>query len=375
VRRLYFDLLVRRLRAGDLLWPLRALRSGVGALLGEARPLLGTLIVTYRCDLDCAMCDLPSRGDRRRELDAEGLRGVLDAFRDLGVLGVGVTGGEPLLRADTVDVIRHGARRGLLMHLNTNGTLVTEETARALADAGLASVNLSLDGPDAETHDRLRGRQGSFARVLLAASRLLALPRRPYRVALTCALGPGNAGRVDALLARARDLGVDRVGFLPVHTPAGGVAKEDRGAAEAAARLAARAGTDPLLDNSRAYLDLFARAFSGAPNPVRCHAPRTSIVVDCYGAVYPCVPLNAARKPVGEGDVRALWRSETYRQARRALEGCRACYWNCHTEMNLALGRFTGGAGGAVRTGAAEASASAPHGATADTPAGRWGAA
>lgn len=353
MRRLYGDLLLRRLRAGDLLWPLRALRSGVGALLGGARPILGTLIVTYRCDLDCAMCDLPSRGDRRRELDTEGLRGTLDAFRDLGVLGVGVTGGEPLLRADTVDVIRHGTGRGLLMHLNTNGSLVGDGTPQALADAGLASVNLSLDGPDAETHDRLRGRPGSFSRVMRAAARLVSLPRRPYRVALTCALGPGNAGKVDALLARARDLGVDRVGFLPLHTPGGGIGAGDRGAAEAAARLAASG--DPLLDNSRAYLGLFARAFSGEPNPVPCHAPRTSIVVDCYGAVYPCVPLNAARKPVGEGDVRALWRSETYRKAREALAGCRACYWNCHTEMNLALGRSSRSPAAVRRGAAAEA--------------------
>jgi MoaA/NifB/PqqE/SkfB family radical SAM enzyme len=230
-------------------------------------------------------------------------------------------------------------------------------------------VNLSLDGPDAETHDRLRGRTGSFARVMQAAARLLSVRRRPFRVALTCALGPGNADKVDALLARARDLGVDRVGFLPVHTPSGGVAAGHAGAAEAAARLAALAGKDPLLDNSPQYLALFARAFSGAPSPVRCHAPRTSIVVDCYGAVYPCVPLNAARKPVGEGDVRALWRSETYRRARQALEGCRACYWNCHTEMNLALGRFRGradafAAGGAAAAAGAEASAG-----TAGTPA------
>ncbi len=346
MRRLYGDLLLRRLKAGDFLWPLRALRSAAGALLGEARPLLGTLIVTYRCDLDCAMCDLPSRGDRRREMDLLGLRGVLDAFRDLGVLGVGVTGGEPLLRPDTLDVIRHGSGRGLLMHLNTNGTLVTDDLARALADAGLASVNISLDGPDAETHDRLRGRPGSFARVLRAAAHLLAVPRRPYRVALTCALGAKNADKIDALLDRARDLGVDRVGFLPVHTPAGALAPEDGAAARAAERLAARSGNDPLLDNSRAYLSLFARAFSGALSPVPCHAPRTSIVIDCYGAVYPCVPLNAARKPVGEGDVRALWRSETYRRAREALQGCRACYWNCHTEMNLALRPFSGGASG-----------------------------
>jgi MoaA/NifB/PqqE/SkfB family radical SAM enzyme len=355
VRRLYADLLLRRLRAGDFAWPFRALRSALSARLGATRPILGTLIVTYRCDLDCAMCDLPSRGDRRREMDAEGLRGTLDAFRDLGVLGVGVTGGEPLLRPDTIDVIAHGTRRGLLMHLNTNGSLVDADTPARLADAGLASVNLSLDGPDAETHDRLRGRQGSFARVMRAAARLAAAPRRPYRIALTCALGPGNAARTGELLARAKDLGVDRVGFLPVHTPAGGLAAPDPEVADAARRLAASG--DPLLDNSPEYLRLFPRAFAGEPNPLPCHAPRTSIVVDCYGAVYPCVPLNAARKPVGEGDVRALWRSEVYRKAREALKGCRACYWNCHTELNLALGsRIGGGVGGqraAHRPGAA----------------------
>jgi MoaA/NifB/PqqE/SkfB family radical SAM enzyme len=347
VRRLYVDLLLRRLGAGDLLWPLRAARSALGTLAGETRPLLGTLIVTYRCDLECAMCDLPSRGERLREMDAEGLRGTLDAFRDLGVLGVGITGGEPLLRSDTVDLIAHGTRRGLLMHLNTNGTLVTPKLARRLKEAGLASVNLSLDGPDAETHDRLRGRQGSFDHVMRAAARLLAVPRRPYRVALTCALGTGNAPRAAQLLDRARDLGVDRLGFLPLHAPTGALAPAAGPAALAARELAARSPEDPLLDNSRRYLDLFPRAFSGEPSPLRCHAPRASVVADCYGVVYPCVPLNAARKPVGEGDVRRLWRSETYRRAREKLKGCRACYWNCHTELNLALGsRVGGGSGG-----------------------------
>ena len=73
-----------------------------------------------------------------------------------------------------------------------------------------------------------------------------------------------------------------------------------------------------------------------------CAAPRTSLVVDCYGDVYPCVPLNAARKKIGSGDVRKLWRSETYRRVRESLKDCRACYWNCHTELNLALDRLGG---------------------------------
>lgn len=340
MRRLYWDVLLRRLRAGDLLFPLRAARSVCGAVRGEARPVLGTLIATYRCDLRCAMCDLPARGDRKAELDTAGLKGVLDGMADLGVLGVGVTGGEPLLRPDLPEICAHGSARGLLMHVNTNGSLVTPEAARALSDAGVASVNVSLDGPEAQLHDELRRRTGSFRRVLRAVARLTAVPGRRYRVALTCALGRENAPHAQRLLERARDLGADRVGFLPVHDfPANRVAP----AAESIAvlpRLLERAGEDGLLDNSRPYLALFERAFAGRPNPVPCAAPRTSVVVDCYGEVYPCVPLNAARRPVGRGDVRRVWRSATYRRARRALRSCRACYWNCHTEMNIALRRW-----------------------------------
>jgi MoaA/NifB/PqqE/SkfB family radical SAM enzyme len=342
VRRLYPDLLARRLRRGDLLFPIRAARSLAGALLGEARPILGTLVATYRCDLECAMCDLPALGDRQRELDARGLQGILRAMRSLGCLGVGVTGGEPLLRRDLPEVLRYGSRLGLVMHLNTNGSLVTEEVARELARADVASVNVSLDGPDAASHDRLRGRAGSFDRVLRAVSTLCAEPRRPYRVALTCALGSENASGVAGLLDLARDLGVDRVGFLPVHRNDGMGALPDAGAAETARALAARADLDPLLDNSAGYLSLFEGAFAGRPNPIPCSAPRTSIVVDCYGRIFPCVPLNAARRSVASGDAKKAWNSEPYRRAREALRGCRACYWNCHTEMNLALRRFGG---------------------------------
>jgi len=339
MRRVYLDLAMRRLARGDLGFFLRAGASLAGLRAGNPRPLLATLVVTYRCDLRCAMCDLPSRGDRRRELSTRGLLRILDELAALGTLGVGITGGEPLLRADLEAVIRHGARRGLLTHLNTNGTLVTPERARSLFAAGLDSVNLSLDGPDAETHDRLRGAKGSFERVLRAAARFCALPGARTRVALTCALGGANAGRARALLERARDLGVDRVGFLPVHTfPEAAVAPVEE--AQAARGLADRARHDPLIENSPEYLALFEGAWRAEPRPIACLAPKSSLVVDCYGSVFPCVPLHAAGRAVGRGGLGRLWRSNRYDRARHALENCRACHWNCHTELDLVLGRL-----------------------------------
>lgn len=343
MRRLYFDLLRARLRSGDFAFPFRAARTLWGIRRGEARPLLGTLVVTYRCDLACDFCDLPRRGERKTELGTEELKGVLEGFRDLGVLGVGITGGEPLLRKDTLEIAKYGADLGLLMHLNTNGTFVDDDVARAIGDAGICSVNVSLDGPDAATHDRIRGRDGSFQRVLRAAARLCAVPNRRFRVALTCALGEGNADDFEGVLDRARDLGVDRVGFIPVHDfPANRVAPGNGPMSDAARRLLERSSHDPLLDNSREYLQLFDQAFRGEARPMACSAPRTSVVVDCYGAVFPCVPLNSVNQEVARGDVREVWRSETYTKVRESLQGCRACFWNCHTEMDLALKKLGG---------------------------------
>jgi MoaA/NifB/PqqE/SkfB family radical SAM enzyme len=97
-----------------------------------------------------------------------------------------------------------------------------------------------------------------------------------------------------------------------------------------------------IVENSDAYLSLFSDCYAGRPSPIRCRAPSTSLVVDCYGRVFPCVPLSEVDRPVGRvrgEDLSALWKSDAYAQARRSLADCRACYWNCHTEMNLLWAR------------------------------------
>ena len=78
MRQLYFDLVRTRIAAGDFGFPFRAARTMWGVRRGEAKPILGTLIVTYRCDLLCEFCDLPLRGDRKSELDTDGLKAAAD---------------------------------------------------------------------------------------------------------------------------------------------------------------------------------------------------------------------------------------------------------------------------------------------------------
>ena len=97
-----------------------------------------------------------------------------------------------------------------------------------------------------------------------------------------------------------------------------------------------------ILENSQGYLSLFPRCFAGRPSGLKCFAPYNSMVVDCYGRVFPCVPFSEIDEPLAVIDadgIAACWRSETYARKRKELKDCQACYWNCHTEMNLLFQR------------------------------------
>jgi MoaA/NifB/PqqE/SkfB family radical SAM enzyme len=225
---------------------------------------------------------------------------------------------------------------------------------------GLDSVNVSLDGAVAETHDRLRGHPGSFARVtdrIQAHAKARDRSRRSgrTRIAVTSVLTPDNAEQVEALADLAERLGADSLGFIPMHeyhdgdtlrdvAPARPWADTMRRAVETLRRLKE---TRPIIENSGAYIGLFNDCFDGRPTPIRCRAAETSMVVDCYGRVFPCVPLSEVDRPIGRvtgGTLASFWKSDAYAAARRDLAKCRACYWNCHTEMNLlwASGRRRG---------------------------------
>jgi MoaA/NifB/PqqE/SkfB family radical SAM enzyme len=350
-RRQYGDVLARRLRAGDVVGlgrlALRWARTAVAPFAGgrgAPAPSLATAMITYRCNLRCRVCDLPDRAVARRkagdrELSTAEWKRVFDDFRAIGALGVGVTGGEPMLRDDVFDLLAHATRRGLHAHLNTDGFRMDEAAARETLRVGTASVNVSLDGATAEEHDAARGRRGAFADAVgaLAALRRARGRRDGPRLTAVTVLTHRNVDRVDAVVAAALEAGADRVGVIPVHDfgqgePAADAARVRRGV-EVLRRLRERG----VLDNSLAYLDLLPRALRGEASPLRCYAPWTSVVVDCYGDVFPCFPLMERRQPVGRIPLARLWRSPEYAAARRDLASCRACLWNCHAEMNLVL--------------------------------------
>ena len=119
--------------------------------------------ITRNCNLNCVHCRAAATmGPYSGELDTQSAFRLLDQMRELGQPIVILTGGEPLLRKDIFDVAKYGSEKGLRMVMAPNGTLITEENARKLADAGIKRISISLDGSTKESHDKFRGVDGAY---------------------------------------------------------------------------------------------------------------------------------------------------------------------------------------------------------------------
>jgi radical SAM protein with 4Fe4S-binding SPASM domain len=127
--------------------------------------------VTKACNLKCVHCyaSADARPAPGELTHAEG-RTLLEDLHSFGVPGVLFSGGEPLHRPDTLDLIEYAQRLGLTCTLSTNGLLIDDIVADRLAEIGLKYVGISVDGSEAR-HDKLRGKRGAFAGSLAAIDR------------------------------------------------------------------------------------------------------------------------------------------------------------------------------------------------------------
>ncbi|MFQ6132188.1 MAG: radical SAM/SPASM domain-containing protein [Armatimonadota bacterium] len=156
------------------------------AVLDRARrqciPVTMLWELTCRCNLRCAHCYV-SRGAAEAELDTREALTVLDQLAEAGTLYLILSGGEPLLRDDFFTIAEAARQREFAVRIFTNGTKVNEEAAGRIADLAPLSVEVSLYGHRAATHDAISGVPGSHQQAIRALE--LLRERGVYTVAKT----------------------------------------------------------------------------------------------------------------------------------------------------------------------------------------------
>ncbi|HZT28412.1 MAG TPA: TIGR04053 family radical SAM/SPASM domain-containing protein [Bryobacteraceae bacterium] len=136
----------------------------------DQAPLLVIWEVTQACDLACVHCRASAQPDRHpNELTTEEGYRLLDQIRTFGDPLMVFTGGDPLKRPDIYSLIRYSAGIGLRTNVTPSATpLLTAEAIERFKENGVNRMAISLDGPDAATHDDFRGIPGTFDRAMFA---------------------------------------------------------------------------------------------------------------------------------------------------------------------------------------------------------------
>jgi radical SAM protein with 4Fe4S-binding SPASM domain len=137
-------------------------------VVAERIPVSGSFELTFRCNLRCAhcYCNLPANDQNaiEKELTTEEAFNILDQIAEAGCLWLLITGGEPLLREDFLKIYTYAKKKGFIITLFTNGTLITPKIADYLVQWPPFKVEITLYGATSKTHERVTQIPGSFKR-------------------------------------------------------------------------------------------------------------------------------------------------------------------------------------------------------------------
>lgn len=182
-------------------------------------PLAVHLEVAGSCNLTCTHCFAGALPKKEPRLTLAEMSTLFDQLGELGSYRLGLTGGEPLMRKDILDILDEAHHHGLHPCLTTNGLMLDETLARELGQRDFAWLNVSLEGATPATNDAIRG-----AGVFDAVRDKLRLLARHARFTLAFTITSTNAHEVEACARLAHDVGAHTAVFRPLYPT--GVARE-----------------------------------------------------------------------------------------------------------------------------------------------------
>jgi mycofactocin biosynthetic radical S-adenosylmethionine protein MftC len=258
-------------------------------------PIFASIELTYTCNLACYFCynpvqrkaqhrAIPVAERQDRPLSFEEMVDVLDQLRDLGVLYLTLTGGEPLLHPRFWDIAQAAKDRSFAIRIFSNGASITEDVADRLRALTPNCLEISIHGARDETAEALTQVKGSFQRQLKA---LALLRERDVRVFLKCVVTKLVENELAEIKAMA-----DRFGYPIYFDPVLTISDdrqlyplELRASDEGIASLYRRSGIN--IGNS---------PFEREPGEFNCSVGTGVLHITPYGDILPCVQW---KQPVG----------------------------------------------------------------------------
>lgn len=261
-------------------------------------PFSGTFELTPLCNMDCKMCYIRLSRQAQEKIaplaDAKRWLKLAQEAKNAGMLYLLLTGGEPFLHPQIRQIMEGLHQMGLLISVNSNGTMIDEDTVAWLKNCPPVRLNISLYGASDETYTQLCGNPMGFTQTRKA---IRLLKEAGISVKLNCSLTPHNAKDLPEMVEFAKKndliLQVATYMFPPVRKDGTLTGKNDRFSPEDAAYYMAYAdcltlGKERFLAQEGQLPEVFDPEENCEGDGVRCRAGKCSFWITWQGKMMPC---------------------------------------------------------------------------------------
>lgn len=283
------------------------------------QPLFTTIELTQNCNLTCKHCYNFDRTQQvtapKGSLSTLQIKDLIVDLRALGTLWLNLSGGEPLLHKDIVDIVSFAKSQHLLTRIKTNGILLTQEMIERLKSAGLDALDISLYGNNEEAYQALTGKNGAGktkAAILLA---------KKYEIScsVNIILTKTNIAQLDEMIQWCEDNALTY-----------------QLAEEITARYDGTNSSRELEVSSDQMRELLAGKHSNRfmyknhEQSLQCSCAKTVLGIGHDGNVYPCIGAPIKAGSILEQDISIIWKdAEVFKKIRNLtkqdFKSCSSC--------------------------------------------------
>lgn len=313
---------------------------------GQSGPVTLHLRYTEKCNLNCMMCELGKKTQGNdKGLETNKILDIIDQASELGVNFLLVTGGEPFTRKEALfRTLERATMHDMKTILVTNGTLLNKKNVKRLAETKIQELQISLDGPDAKTHDFIRSTKHAFKKVINTLAYLRDFNKETGvikpKVNLVTVLTNRNYDKIEELLYLINEMGIEKFTLQPLQRrteDCGNLKPDEKQKTEFEKKLdhlisvAEKEGIennlsffkeDGIIENSfvlgkeldQETCELYDRVSR------HCYSPWLNMSIRTDGSVEPCFHRDFKEENIYQKDLEKIWHGKLFQKIRTEIE-------------------------------------------------------
>lgn len=288
----------------------RLISAQIASVLKKRVPDQSSIGITMRCPNKCIHCGAADI-IADPELSLDEVNRVVDESIELGSYLISFDGGEPMLRHDLADMVRHVDKSRAIATSFSSGYGLTPEKAKELKAAGLYAVRISIDSPRQEEHERVRGRVGSYDDAMKGIDNALAAG---ILTDMFVVVSPDNIDELEDFYTLAENKGMHEMSLYEIIAVGRWLDHEDEtiGPNDVDRLGRFQKEKNKLRDGPR----ITAFPFFMGPDMFGCFAGRRWVHITSGGDVLPCAYTPLKFGNIRDEPLKDIWKrmGKTYRK-------------------------------------------------------------